>query len=1139
MANQLPDGQIVPAAKPIDAFVQPLTQNIAQPNAAPRFGTPQGINIVQTAATPGVRGANNWAELADGLAPFSKQLTETLQTAGTMYAQAQAQEGERLARSESLRALAQNDAAMEASEMERAAINRRVGSEDPAAGNLMAGLNPYMRLGYERGKSKIAGLEAGYGLQAYVATRSGEIDYSAPDQGFGKLAQLQAEYTLQLAQKHGINATSPGFQKYTLPSIEKAQEKLQTKHLSDRKEYFDTAGVQQAAAQLQALYKNGGQVEYKGQVYLRGSDKVSEMAYLDARQLKAQEIVRQSILSSSMPGEASERSKKIYQQLTALADYKNDPELKAFIDSIPSNESHRGADGKPILNPNTGKPYVLSWGQMYQQESVDSEIKYGQAAYTKRQREKEEQIQGADGFDDGLLRALGKIPGGGPNQKAIADAYVDEWYQKNGRKNGISYADLQKRRDNLVELDAKRYAELTDPGAVSTFWTNLESDRGRFDAAAWRKKANEAAANIYDPKEKAAFIKQSNERIGSRETEQATFRAYDGIRDKVIGDNIKSKTAQFYTNPTDPNALESITRQRNAFTSQANNKLLEKEQKLGRKLFDNEVRATVQDAIEGYGRGGGASGASGQSQLDYLFPGSRRTDEPSVKGSGVNNYGKKPTTYRLDELGKIPDREAVLPNYRRNPVLSGEATVDLLKIATEGKKWPPAFERAWRDSRAKNAGEFLIFHADHYGIKLPPELRREINKKTSAAAGAGDAVVSQAATREATPLLAQIGNTALNVLTGATPAAAGTLDGAPSLRGGGGLFSATLESPYAALQRIRSQRSEQVALNSNGFAGGGGGSGGWTARDARGQSIVEMATRNGWDPSHIAAIFSYETGGTFNPSEPGRGAAAGRIGLIQAGPNERLDYGLGTGNWAQEIKGVERYLKGRGAKPGMGMADLYSTINGGNPKAGYTPDGNGVVPRNAKTLKALEQHRQQAMAKLGLQQGASYGLPVNAGLQQFTRAKPVTPALITSHFGNREAFRKHSHEGVDVAFPQNSKLGFKIGGTVISVNPTNSTSATANGGYGGFMDVRLDSGQIVRLAHLSQIASGLTKGSRFGANQIIARSGGQVGRPGSGRSTGDHLHLEEHSIRQGLAETTRGKLNPNRPGGALSYLIHE
>ena len=54
------------------------------------------------------------------------------------------------------------------------------------------------------------------------------------------------QYTQQLAKKHGLKATSPGFQKYTLPAIQKAQETVQTSHLTDRKNYFDTVAVDQA-----------------------------------------------------------------------------------------------------------------------------------------------------------------------------------------------------------------------------------------------------------------------------------------------------------------------------------------------------------------------------------------------------------------------------------------------------------------------------------------------------------------------------------------------------------------------------------------------------------------------------------------------------------------------------------------------------------------------------------------------------------------------------------------------------------------------------------------------------------------------------------------------------------------------------
>jgi hypothetical protein len=56
-------------------------------------------------------------------------------------------------------------------------------------------------------------------------------------------------------------------------------------------------------------------------------------------------------------------------------------------------------------------------------------------------------------------------------------------------------------------------------------------------------------------------------------------------------------------------------------------------------------------------------------------------------------------------------------------------------------------------------------------------------------------------------------------------------------------------------------------------------SGGYSSPLPRGQSIISMAARNGWDPADIAAIASFETMGTLDPTM----TSPGRIGLIQAG----------------------------------------------------------------------------------------------------------------------------------------------------------------------------------------------------------------------------------------------------------------
>ena len=132
-----------------------------------------------------------------------------------------------------------------------------------------------------------------------------------------------------------------------------------------------------------------------------------------------------------------------------------------------------------------------------------------------------------------------------------------------------------------------------------------------------------------------------------------------------------------------------------------------------------------------------------------------------------------------------------------------------------------------------------------------------------------------------------------------------------------------------------------------------------------GRALVDMAQRNGWDPLDIAMIFSFETKGTLNINTPGEGAAKGRIGWIQAGQWERDTYGLGSGDPMEEITAVEKYLIDRGAKPGHGLADLYSAVNSGRAWLGHTPDGNGRIPRHPDVLKEIRLHRANAVKFFG------------------------------------------------------------------------------------------------------------------------------------------------------------------------------
>lgn len=136
----------------------------------------------------------------------------------------------------------------------------------------------------------------------------------------------------------------------------------------------------------------------------------------------------------------------------------------------------------------------------------------------------------------------------------------------------------------------------------------------------------------------------------------------------------------------------------------------------------------------------------------------------------------------------------------------------------------------------------------------------------------------------------------------------------------------------------------------------------------RGALIRQSAARLGVDPVDLGTAISYESAGSFSPSIRG-GAGNRHIGLIQFGPTEQQTYGASQGqSFGDQMQSVESYLKDRGMKPGMGMLDLYSTINAGSPgRYGASDANNGGAPGTVKDKveKQMDGHRAKAIALLG------------------------------------------------------------------------------------------------------------------------------------------------------------------------------
>lgn len=147
-------------------------------------------------------------------------------------------------------------------------------------------------------------------------------------------------------------------------------------------------------------------------------------------------------------------------------------------------------------------------------------------------------------------------------------------------------------------------------------------------------------------------------------------------------------------------------------------------------------------------------------------------------------------------------------------------------------------------------------------------------------------------------------------------------------------------------------------------------------------AITKAADQLGISARDLATVISYETGGTFSTSIRG-GAGNRHIGLIQFGPTEQRMYGAAIGQALEDqMAAVVRYLQDRGLQPGMGLLDLYSTINAGRPGLYNRSDDGGLTDIYGHIAK-MQSHQAKAdqvlagvpdAVRIGSREGAARGV---------------------------------------------------------------------------------------------------------------------------------------------------------------------
>jgi hypothetical protein len=827
MAQQRNDGQIQPVARPVQAFIEPVRVSVAEPARPAQLPAFRQPGVVQQGGTPNVQGVNAFETLAQNLEAFNRQLTPVLQAAGLQYADQQMRQGEAVARAQALRGLAQNDAAMENAELNHAAANRALAKKDPQAAGIMALLNPYKQMGYERGQAKVAGSQVAIGLPDAIRRRGGEIDYLAPDQGQGQIRKITDEYTAQLMKDFGLTAESPVFQRFVAPEVEKAREKEGLRIAKDRVDFLDARSIQTTAALIKRTFEtaiSSKTIEIDGQVFVNSGSDADRARFHGLLQYKLQKIMDQGTLAGSLPGQGRERQGKIYRQMVDLGYFKNSG-LQLMMRSLPSTDTLNGADGKPLTDPITKKPLYMTLGEVWAAEDLESEIKMGAARRADSAARREEIMTqpwqatdsngnpvAAPAFEAFLWERIGKLPPGAERSRVL-DAAVSEYWNRYGKdleRNGTTLFTLEKKRKELGDLNSNLYFEgQPDPGLVERELAAMAQRRGdRWNAAAEYQRVETIAQHYRDPQEANKVRARLNEAIRAFDKDNTSMTQYKEARDSVTSDFIAQQLNTNY-GPSDRknqgDRVASRARMQKAYTLHVDAAIGKAEGRKGSRLTDFEVRQATLEALTSYG-----TGPDGDKQKAYLFPGSKYYDTPGVTPktkmgaaageTGPSQAGPGPAkpqpysgkVYEINGLDNIPERKVLLRQYEKVPVLSAPALNQLIEAAAQGKPWPKAFEKAWRDSGAQNGGQFVLKQIEKYQdnqgnpiFNLPPELQQKLLKRAAADAGAGDYVIGLRATQQRYPNLAMLTGAALDLVTGARPASAAASQG-PGGGGGGG-----------------------------------------------------------------------------------------------------------------------------------------------------------------------------------------------------------------------------------------------------------------------------------------------------------------------------------------------------------------
>ena len=747
--DQLPTGNIVPAARPVESFIQPGRIDAAAPaRPEPLRLSGDSIGLVNTPGRPSVPGSNPGAQLAEALSAFNVNLTKTLGSGVQLYASNEYRQGQ----NEAYRAYQLANRQMQASALEYAADNRAVAARDPIAGLAMDQANPFRVAGRQNRLSQIAGTEIGGAIeQAY---RRQAVDLAQLDPSDPRINEVKAAEVTRIAQKYGLDEFSPGFADYVLPQVNRAWEKVTAKQIEDRNAYLKDTVWRTASTQLMAnlrTWRNQNQpVEQQ----------IAAMAmYLD------DEARRMGI-----GGEATDMKRKAIEQARQVLLAGKETDLANMLLKVP-------------VGPPDGNGIRATAGAAYALDIMEADDKYGEIE-RRRQARVEEAV--GDEVSDRIAKISLEMDDGPEKAAAIEQVLNDEKYRD------LSFAKKLELASQTNKLGEDIRGQQYDSDAFEQFMGKLDRTFGSQRDLKTADREFEALIPGLPQEERAAARKRYSQ--WRNQTQSQPWQLINPAITAKIKANLEREYPSLQTAALrglgsieqvmawgDADSQRSAQRQLNAYRSHVLARLDEARTKSGAELSDRAAQAVINQAINEYG-------SKDKEAYQQLFP---RT---VTGGSGAKPEAKpapppgmKPATQlpvNPGQLDNMPNRQERLQSPE--PVLSAKATSDLLLQALNGGALPAPLQRAARDAGV-SPEQFLIRQADAYprDIKLSPADRNKLLRRGNQSKGYEDNSQSRQPLSNA-PLSAAT-NWLLDTLTGSRPAYAGEQN-LISLRysGGGG-----------------------------------------------------------------------------------------------------------------------------------------------------------------------------------------------------------------------------------------------------------------------------------------------------------------------------------------------------------------